>query len=88
MKRCKEAIPTKQNGGKVIIVDKVMDASSDGAHPKITETKLYFDMLVMVHVAGKHRTENEWKKLFIESGFKEYKIIPALGMRCIIELYH
>ena len=65
-----------------------MDASSDGVHPKLTETQLYFDMQLMVHMNGKTRTENELKKPFIESGFKEYKIISALGMRCIIEIYH
>ena len=88
LKRCKEAIPTKQNGGKAIIIDKVIDASSDGMDPKLNETQLYFDMQVMVHMNGKTRTENELKKLFIESGFREYKIISALGMRCIIEIYH
>ena len=88
LKRCKEAIPTKQNGGKAIIIDKVIDASSDGVNPKLTETQLYFDLHMMVLLTGKQRTENEWKKLFIESDFKEYKIISALGMRCIIEIYH
>ena len=88
LQRCKQAIPTKQNGGKAIIIDKVIDASSDDVHPKLTETQLYFDMQVMVHMNGKTRTENELKKLFIESGFKEYKIISVLGMHCIIEIYH
>jgi hypothetical protein len=88
LKRCKEAIPTKENGGKAIIIDKVMDVSPDGVHPKLTDIQLYFDMQMLVHVTGKQRIEAEWKKLFDEAGFKEYRIIPALGMRCIIEIYH
>ncbi|KAJ6843791.1 trans-resveratrol di-O-methyltransferase-like [Iris pallida] len=46
LKNCKEAIPTKEKGGKAIIIDKVMD-TSDGVHPKITETQLHFDIHVM-----------------------------------------
>ncbi|KAJ6813016.1 trans-resveratrol di-O-methyltransferase-like [Iris pallida] len=87
LKNCKEAIPTKEKGGKVIIIDKVMD-TSDGVHPKQTETQLYFDIAVMVYTTGKQRTEAEWKTLFDAAGFKEYKIVPALGLRSIIEIYH
>ncbi|ONK55367.1 uncharacterized protein A4U43_UnF4210 [Asparagus officinalis] len=84
LQRCKEAIPNKINGGKVIIIDKVIDANIE--LPKFNETQIYFDMHMMVHVTGKQRTENEWKKLFTEAGFKECKITPALGIRCIIEI--
>lgn len=87
LKRCKEAIPTRENGGKAIIMDKVMN-TSDGVHPKLTETQLHFDIHMMVHTTGKQRTEEEWKKLFDEAGFKGYNIIPALGLRSIIEIYH
>ncbi|KAJ6813015.1 trans-resveratrol di-O-methyltransferase-like [Iris pallida] len=87
LKNCKEAIPTKEKGGKAIIIDKVMD-TSDGVHPKQTETQLHFDIVMMVHTTGKQRTEAEWKRLFDAAGFKEYKILPALGLRSIIEIYH
>ncbi|KAJ6843798.1 trans-resveratrol di-O-methyltransferase-like [Iris pallida] len=87
LKNCKEAIPTKEKGGKAIIIDKVMD-TSDGVHPKLTETQLHFDIHMMVHTTGKQRTEAEWKTLFDAAGFKEYKILPALGLRSIIEIYH
>ena len=87
LKQCKKAIPSKEKGGKAIIIDKVMD-TSDGVHPKLTETQLHFDIHMMVHTTGKQRTEEEWKKLFAEAGFDDYKIIPALGLRSIIEIYH
>ncbi|KAJ6813044.1 trans-resveratrol di-O-methyltransferase-like isoform X2 [Iris pallida] len=67
LKNCKEAIPTKEKGGKAIIIDKVMDTSD---------------------TTGKERNEAEWKTLFDAAGFKEYKILPALGLRSIIEIYH
>jgi len=87
LKRCKEAIPTRENGGKVIIIDKVMN-TTDGVHPKLIETQLHFDVHMMVHTTGKQRTEEEWKKLFAEAGFKGYNIIPTPGLRSIIEIYH
>lgn len=89
LKRCKEAIPAKENGGKVFIMDTVMDASPDGVHGrKVADIQLQYDMEMMVLVHGKHRNEAEWKRLFVEAGFKEYKISPSMGMRCIIEIYH
>jgi hypothetical protein len=30
---------------------------------------------------------SEWKKIFLEAGFEDYRIIPVLGVRSIIELY-
>ncbi|KAJ6813028.1 trans-resveratrol di-O-methyltransferase-like isoform X2 [Iris pallida] len=48
LKNCKEAISTKEKGGKAIIIDKVMD-TTDGVHPKLTETQLHFDIVMMVH---------------------------------------
>lgn len=89
LKRCKEAIPTKENGGKAIIIDIIIDASPKSVHlSKLTDMQLHFDMEMMVLVHGKQRTEAEWKRLFDEAGFKEYKITPAMGTRSIIEIYH
>ena len=87
LKRCKEAIPSRENGGKVIIIDEVINTTDD-VHPKHSETLLCFDIHMMVHTTRKHRTEEEWRKLFTEAGFKGYNIIPALGLRSIIEIYH
>ena len=38
-------------------------------------------------INGVERDEQEWKKIFFEAGFKDYKIMPILGVRSIIELY-
>ncbi|OVA00005.1 O-methyltransferase [Macleaya cordata] len=84
LKRCREAIPSREEGGKVIIIEIVMEENRK-QEDKSTETQLFFDMLMMTVVTGKERTEKEWKKLFLESGFSDYKMTPVLGFRSLIE---
>ncbi|KAJ3695246.1 hypothetical protein LUZ60_000623 [Juncus effusus] len=85
LRRCKEAIPAKEYGGKIIIFEKILGSTDDNA---IKEPQLLFDMLVMTALAGKQRHENEFQKLFEEAGFNSYKVIPELGKyRSIIEVY-
>uniref|UniRef100_A0A5B6YSF3 Putative trans-resveratrol di-O-methyltransferase n=1 Tax=Davidia involucrata TaxID=16924 RepID=A0A5B6YSF3_DAVIN len=84
LKRCREAIPSK-DGGKVIIIDMVINDEKD--EHDITETKLVFDILMMVVVTGRERNEKEWEKLFLEAGFSHCKITPIFGLKSIIEVY-
>ncbi|KAF0925214.1 hypothetical protein E2562_015626 [Oryza meyeriana var. granulata] len=84
LKNCKKAIPRRDDGGKVIIIDIVVGAGpSDQKH---REVQALFDMYIML-VNGIERDEQEWKKVFIEAGFSGYKIMPVLGFRSIIEVY-
>lgn len=83
LKRCKEAVHSKEKGGKVIIIDFVMDGEA-----KLEETQLLVNMLLMVLVRGKWRNEKEWSKIFTDAGYKEYKIVNALGMWSVIEVYY
>ncbi|XP_057796260.1 flavonoid 8-O-methyltransferase 1-like [Salvia miltiorrhiza] len=86
LEKCKEAIlASKENGGKVIIVDMVVDYEKQ--EDKAIETHLFFDMLMMIGLAGKERTEKEWAKLFSVAGFQNYKITPILGLRSVIEVF-
>ncbi|CAH1416634.1 unnamed protein product [Lactuca virosa] len=85
LKRCKEAIPSKEYGGKVIIVDMVL--KNEEAGEKSLETQLFFDMLMMVNATGRERSEKDWSKLFFDACFSHYKITPILGLRSIIEVY-
>ncbi|CDP19708.1 unnamed protein product [Coffea canephora] len=89
LRKCKEAIPSKENGGKVIIIDMVLSDQQKGAddHEAI-ETQLFSDMLMMVLLRGKQRNEREWAKLFSEAGFNDYKITPVLGLRSLVEVYY
>ncbi|CAI9108259.1 OLC1v1007822C1 [Oldenlandia corymbosa var. corymbosa] len=96
LEKCKEAIQNKENGGKVIIIDMVVmkdhqQERNNGAKiidHEAKETQLFFDMEMMVLLAGKERNEEEWAKLFYEAGFNHYKITPLLGFRSLIELYY
>ncbi|KAF7146830.1 hypothetical protein RHSIM_Rhsim04G0071700 [Rhododendron simsii] len=84
LKRCKEALPSK--GGKVIIIDMKVENEKKGDDDSM-ETQLFFDMLMMILVTGRERTEKEWAKLFADAGFSDYKITPILGLRSLIEVY-
>ena len=86
LKRCKEAVPSKEEGGKVIVIEMVVDL--DIGFPELAETRLLFDVQMMVHATGKQRKKHEWRKIFTDAGFTDCKIIPALGLRSVIEAYH
>ena len=85
LKKCKEAIPSKEKGGKLIIIDMVMEINKGDA--EAVKTQLFWDMLMMTVLTGKQRNENEWEKLFVTAGFTQYKIRPMLGFRSLIEAY-
>ena len=53
---------------------------------KHLETHVMFDLYIMA-VNRAERDEQEWKKIFVEAGFKDYKILPVLGILSVIEVY-
>ncbi|KAJ7947037.1 O-methyltransferase [Quillaja saponaria] len=86
LQKCREAILSKCVGGKVIIIDIVINENEDGH--ELTELKLFYDIQMMAQVNGKERNEKEWEKLFLEAGFRHYKITPNIfGFRSLIEVY-
>lgn len=84
LKNCKKAIPSRDAGGKVIIIDIVVGSKSSDT--KLLETQIMCDLDIM-KIGGAERDEQEWKKIFRQAGFKDYNIMPVLGLRSIIELY-
>ncbi|CAO2144024.1 unnamed protein product [Urochloa humidicola] len=84
LKNCKKAIPPRDAGGKVIIIDTVVGAGPSNL--KHRETQVLYDLFFMI-VNGIERDEQEWRKIIFEAGFTDYTIIPVLGVRSIIELY-
>ncbi|XP_037472902.1 acetylserotonin O-methyltransferase 1-like isoform X2 [Triticum dicoccoides] len=87
LRRCKEAIPTREAGGKVIIINMVVGSEkSKGNSTKKEEAQALYDLFLMAFEGGE-REEHEWEKIFLEAGFSGYNIIPALGIRSIIEVY-
>ena len=57
LKRYKEAITVNDKKRKVIIIDLMMENQKE--NEKSTKTQLFFDMVMMVLVKGKERTEKE-----------------------------
>jgi acetylserotonin O-methyltransferase, plant len=85
LQRCKEALPTRNAGGKVIIVDLVRGSAHGDS--KISEIEVLQNMFMM-YVNGVERDESEWKKIFDDAGFSDdYKIMPILGPLSVIEIY-
>ncbi|CAL4909111.1 unnamed protein product [Urochloa decumbens] len=85
LKNCKKAIPSKEKGGKVIILD-IMVGAGSSSDQKHVETQVLFDLFIMF-INGAERDEQEWKNIIFEAGFSDYKITPVLGVRSIIEAY-
>ncbi|VAI25263.1 unnamed protein product [Triticum turgidum subsp. durum] len=81
--QCKEAIPSRETGGKVIIIDIVLGSSLE----TISETELLMDMLMFICTRGRQRDEKEWSTIFTKAGFSGYKIVKKLGHRGVIEVY-
>ncbi|KAL6286402.1 hypothetical protein ACE6H2_010792 [Prunus campanulata] len=87
MKKSREAILSKNEGGKVIILDINLSSDNKKMDKKSIETQLMWDMLMMVDLNGKERSEAEWEKLFLAAGFSHHKITHTLGLRSLIEVY-
>ncbi|XP_021775650.1 trans-resveratrol di-O-methyltransferase-like [Chenopodium quinoa] len=86
LQKCKEAIPTKKQGGKVIIIDIVVDPQMN--KNKNSDVQLLLDMEMMfVTGGGKERTKQEWENIFIIAGFSDFIILPILGLRSAIVVY-
>ncbi|KAF8665935.1 hypothetical protein HU200_054020 [Digitaria exilis] len=85
LQRCKEAIPTRNAGGKVIIVDMVRGSAYGDS--KISEVEVLQNMFMM-YVNGVERGERDWKNIFSDAGFGgDCKIMPILGPLSVIEIY-
>ena len=84
LKKCREAIP-KIGGGKVIIIDIVMDGKTD--EHELLEAKLSFDLLTMACQTGKWRSQKDWEKIFLEAGFTRCKVTPIFGLKHFLHMY-
>nr|AXK92565.1 rankinidine/humantenine-11-O-methyltransferase [Gelsemium sempervirens] len=85
LKNCKKAIPGKDKGGKVIIIEAIMESQKQDNES--IETEIGENMQMMVMFGSKERTEKEWAALFQDAGFSGYKLTPMVGLRSLIEVY-
>eukprot|EP00252_Welwitschia_mirabilis_P022660 TRINITY_DN61_c0_g1_i1.p1 TRINITY_DN61_c0_g1~~TRINITY_DN61_c0_g1_i1.p1 ORF type:complete len:359 (-),score=-0.22 TRINITY_DN61_c0_g1_i1:75-1151(-) len=77
---CRKAIT---DDGRVIIVEMV---SKEGGERDWNSMVWDLNMRT-VSVGGKERTEMEWQKILLESGFQRYNIIPLTEWRSVIEAF-
>ncbi|KAA0051560.1 trans-resveratrol di-O-methyltransferase-like [Cucumis melo var. makuwa] len=70
LKKCKEAIPSRGEGEKVIIIEMVLEQMKKSS----VETQLCCDVLMRTTFSGRERNEKEWNTLFLAVvfGFKVY----------------
>lgn len=85
LKKCKKSIPSKSKGGKLIIIDIVLEDPKNTT--EYVQAQHNMDMMMLVLYAAKERTKKEWEKLFNEAGFNEFKITSILGSNSLIEVY-
>lgn len=85
LKNAKEAISRNEKGGKVIIIDTVLNEKED--KPELLETQLLLNVLLSAELNSKERSEEEWKQLFLKAGFTKYQIFPIFGFRSLIVLH-
>lgn len=86
LKKCHEATPAN---GKVIVLDAIVEEEDAGEDGSLRRMGLSFDIAMMVYTdGGKERTEEEFKKLFLEAGFQRYSItkLPFPFLQDIIEI--
>ncbi|GJN40146.1 hypothetical protein PR202_gb29324 [Eleusine coracana subsp. coracana] len=84
LRRCRQAIPERQAGGKVIIIDAVMEAGPQDTFSR--ETQILYDFHMM-HIDGMERDKRGWEKIILEAGFRDHKILSVLGLHSVLELY-
>ncbi|KAJ3708733.1 hypothetical protein LUZ61_012438 [Rhynchospora tenuis] len=84
LRRCKDAIPSREAGGKVIVIENVIGSTSSRA---CHESQLLSDMVMLTTFTAKERDKNEWKKLFADAGFGSYQVTYSIGFNSVIEIY-
>ncbi|KQJ88641.1 probable O-methyltransferase 2 [Brachypodium distachyon] len=84
LSQCRSAIPSREEGGKVIIIEIVVGPSMG---PIMYEAQLLMDMLMLVNTRGRQRAEKDWRELFMKAGFSDCKIVKKMGARGVFEVY-
>jgi hypothetical protein len=76
LKNCHKALPAN---GKLMLVEAVVPATSEPHFSK------FIDLNMLVMTGGRERTEEEFRKLYEESGFKLTRVVPTESPFSVIE---
>nr|GMC76869.1 trans-resveratrol di-O-methyltransferase-like [Ipomoea batatas] len=91
LKKCKEAIPNRENGGKVIILDLIVGSTQNrdddnDVDDKLIQTQIFADLQMMANFGGGERKLKEWVKIFNDASFIDYKT-TQVGLMSLIQLF-
>jgi hypothetical protein len=76
LRNCKQAMA---EGGRILTIDAVVPPGNE-RHPAKDS-----DLLMMVMLGGRERTENEFRTLYDRAGLRLSKIIPTPSILSIVE---
>ncbi|TVU25605.1 hypothetical protein EJB05_28107, partial [Eragrostis curvula] len=82
LRRCLEAITEREAGGKVIIIDALMEAGQADNFSK--ETQALYDFHMM-HIDGVERDKLGWEKIILQAGFHDYKISLVVNKILVLD---
>ncbi|KAJ4748674.1 O-methyltransferase family protein [Rhynchospora pubera] len=80
----KDAIPSTEAGGKVIVKENMIGSTSTKT---CHESQLLSDMIMLTTFMTAERDKNEWQKLFADARFGSYQITHSIGFNSVIEIY-
>lgn len=87
LSQCRKAVPPREDGGKVLVGDIVIDYSDADDGGAMLEMHLLMDVGMMTMTKGRQRDESEWRQIFKEAGFSDYKFLKKFGARGVFEVY-
>jgi hypothetical protein len=76
LRTCREAM---DGSGRILVVDAVVPPGNE-LHPAKV-----MDILMMLLVEGRERTEEEFRELFQQAGLKLAKVVPTPSVLSIVE---
>jgi hypothetical protein len=76
LRLCRDVMPP---GGRVLVIDAVVSAGN--SVPMIHD----LDMLMLVLVGGRHRSEQEFGALFQQAGFRLTRVVPTPSLFSVVE---
>ncbi|KAL6000521.1 hypothetical protein ACLOJK_024220 [Asimina triloba] len=97
LKKCKDAVP--RDGGKVIIVDVVLDEESnhelskprmvldEESNHELSKPRMVLDIDMLVNTSGRERTAEDWKNLIRRAGYQGCNIRHMSSIQSVIEAF-
>lgn len=70
-------------GGRLLIVERVLPERAEAS--PATRAMMMADLLMMVHLEGRERTEREFRALLAATGFEVARIVPTASQLFVIE---